>query len=187
MTSDQTIENKITSCVLEAKADVDRPDNEGFTPLMSSCQTGHDLCARALLEAKADLEKQTAKGFTALMLSAQNGHDLCARALLEAKADLEKQTAQGSTALILSCQNGHDLCARALLDVSCPPRTPLRAPRLALSLGAYVFKAVHVPPCGVEGAVRCKGQGVCLWARPTGQHEPRHCGFRLDVVFWPMG
>ena len=44
-------------------------------------------------------------------------------------------------------------------------------PRLALSLGAYVFKAVHVPPCGVEGAVRCKGQGVCLWARPTGQHE----------------
>ena len=40
--------------LLEAKADLEATQNQGFTSLMLSCQNGHEQCARALLEAKAD-------------------------------------------------------------------------------------------------------------------------------------
>ena len=67
---------------------------------MSSCQNGHEQCARALLEAKADPNKAEDGGFTALMWCCQKGNELCARALLEAEADPNKATDDGFTALI---------------------------------------------------------------------------------------
>ena len=42
--------------LIEKGADMEKPDNQGFTPLMSCCQKGHEPCACALLEKGASLK-----------------------------------------------------------------------------------------------------------------------------------
>ena len=65
--------------LIKGGAYIEKPDDNGWTLLMSFVVKGHEPCTLALLEAKADLEKQTALGSTALMLAAQTGHEqVCA-------------------------------------------------------------------------------------------------------------
>ena len=114
-----TVTNGHDQCALaliKAGADIEKPDNQGWTPLMSTVANGHDQCARALIEAKANIEAQIPSGHTALMIAAQNGHDQCARALIDAGAALEKVNKDSFTALMLAAKNGHDQCARVLIE-----------------------------------------------------------------------
>ena len=61
---------------IEAKADLEAQQNEGWTALMYSAQNGHEQVARALLEAGADRSKEVTgyAGWTALKLAERAGH-----------------------------------------------------------------------------------------------------------------
>ena len=60
--------------LIEAKADIDKVQEDGFTALMLSCRDGHDLCARALIEAKANIHAKRDDGQTALGIARSKGH-----------------------------------------------------------------------------------------------------------------
>ena len=68
------------SCILaliRANADVDKPNNDGWTPLMKACSNGHDQCVHVLLENHATVDTKTITGETALTLAKKRNHDLC--------------------------------------------------------------------------------------------------------------
>ena len=69
--------------MIEAKANLEATQNEGWTALMYAAQNGHDLCARELLKAGAVVDARQPDGETSLTLSCRGGHEICTRLLLE--------------------------------------------------------------------------------------------------------
>ena len=69
----------------------------GSIALMSSCQNGHELCARALLEAKADPNAENDNHVTALNLACEDKHEQCALLLLRAGAKPDIKDAWGDS------------------------------------------------------------------------------------------
>lgn len=68
------------SCILaliRADADVDKPNKDGWTPLMKACSNGHDQCVQVLLENNATVDTKTITGETALTLAQKRNNDLC--------------------------------------------------------------------------------------------------------------
>ena len=55
--------------LINAKADVNKTDEDGFTGLMAACENGYDACVLQLIKAKADVNKTGEDGSTALMLA----------------------------------------------------------------------------------------------------------------------
>ena len=68
----------------EGKADVDKVDDKGCTPLIMAAQNGHMEVVRFLVEeGKADVDKATTDdGSTPLLLAAQKGHTEVVRFLV---------------------------------------------------------------------------------------------------------
>ena len=71
---------------MQAEADVNMPNKEGFTPLMLVAENGHDKSIKVLIKAGADVNKLSNGSWTALMYAAQKGHDKCLEALIQARA-----------------------------------------------------------------------------------------------------
>lgn len=64
-------------------ARVDRPGNDGLTPLMTAASAGNDEAVRALLELKADPTVRDRRGQTALRMGTLNGHTNVVEAMRE--------------------------------------------------------------------------------------------------------
>ena len=75
---------QVVRALLEAKADPEKVQAEGFTALMCAAQNGHDLCALAMIEANANLDHQSLKNVTALNMACEGAHEECAVLLLKA-------------------------------------------------------------------------------------------------------
>ena len=60
--------------MLDKGAEVDRADEDGFTPLYIACQNGHVDAARLLLEKGAEVDRATKKGSTPLGIAQKKGH-----------------------------------------------------------------------------------------------------------------
>ena len=60
--------------MIDAKADVNVKNKDGFTPLYKCAQKGHLEVAQALIDAKADVNVKNKDGWTPLYLCAQAGH-----------------------------------------------------------------------------------------------------------------
>ena len=103
-------------CLLEAGADKDRPDHEGFTPLMLASAHGHLWIARMLLEAGAAKDCCNHAGLTALMLASKHGHAEISRVLQEVGADKNRRDNAGMTALMFAAASGHFEVASLLLE-----------------------------------------------------------------------
>ena len=76
--------------LLEHRADVNRQDGAGYTPLMAAAQWNNVDAIRLLLKHKADVNASNPRegpGFTALMAAIAEGNADCVKALLDAGAD----------------------------------------------------------------------------------------------------
>ncbi len=88
--------------LLEAGADPNISDADGFTPLMGAATYNHVEMISLLKEAGADVNvKEKTMGWTALMYAASNGHEETTKLLLELGADKTITDLDNKTALQL--------------------------------------------------------------------------------------
>jgi ankyrin repeat protein len=104
--------------LIEAKADLEKMNQDSVTALILSCQNGHVQCARALIEARAAVDHMDNNGWTALMAACQDGHDQCVHVLLQAGADrgIEVPGHAGWDAQKLAERNGHTAICELLME-----------------------------------------------------------------------
>ena len=93
---------EIVRLLLDAGADKNLLDCDGFTALMLASDRGHHEVVRLLLEAGADEGLTNCFGRTALMPASQAGRVEIVRLLLDAGADKNLLDCDGFTALMLA-------------------------------------------------------------------------------------
>jgi ankyrin repeat protein len=71
-------ERHVVAALLEAGAEADGADNDGFTPLMVAGYYGHSAVVQLLVDAGAHLHLKDATGSTAQDWAALQGEDECA-------------------------------------------------------------------------------------------------------------
>ena len=72
--------------LIEAKADIETVDEEGWTPLLHACSQGHEACVLPLIKAGASLSATTKDGATALSIARQKKHQAVCSLLEAAEA-----------------------------------------------------------------------------------------------------
>ncbi|MCE3255469.1 MAG: hypothetical protein K0R25_963 [Rickettsiaceae bacterium] len=108
---------KYLEILVDRKANLDKANNDGVTPLFAASQNGHHKCVETLLTNelnKADPDKAKNDGATPLFVASQMGHHECIKTLLEKGADPDKTTSSGATPLFIASQKGHHECIKAL-------------------------------------------------------------------------
>ena len=90
---------------IEASAEVDAQDKNGWTPLMIAVQFGHNGIAEVLMNEKVDLNKKNKFGETALYHAAETGNFDATEKLLEGNADVDTKNKDGWTPLMISLKN----------------------------------------------------------------------------------
>ena len=105
----------IVQLLLEAWADVDKPDGRGSSPVFKAVDIHHLEALRALLAARADADKANSMGQTPLLQAAANGLTEAASLLVQAGADKELNV-NGRTPLHTAVQGGHSGVVRVLLE-----------------------------------------------------------------------
>jgi hypothetical protein len=102
--------------LIQAKAEIDKANHKGLTPLWFASQNGHSDAVQALLNAKAEVDNaRPADGVTPLLQASYKGHIDIVNMLLEAKAEIDKANHEGVTPLSMASQNGHSGPVEALL------------------------------------------------------------------------
>ena len=96
----------VARALIEAGADVNAKEDDGWTPLHHCAQKGHLEVVRVLIEKGADVNAKEDDGRTPLHLSASKGHPEVARALIEKGADVNAKNDDGETPLHTCALNG---------------------------------------------------------------------------------
>lgn len=94
---------------LKAKgADLNRADNEGYSPLLAAAENGQLATLRYLVEkVGVDVRSRTKTRQTALMMACLNGKSDVCRYLLDRGANLNARSVQGGTALMYAAASGN--------------------------------------------------------------------------------
>ncbi|KAF6240871.1 hypothetical protein HO173_000663 [Letharia columbiana] len=100
--------------LLQRQVDVDRPDEEGKTPLFHASTLGKAFIVRRLLDAGANVHC-TAGSVTPLHVSAEKNYTSIVDYLLEAGANVNALNSKGNTALYWASNNGNLEMVRKLL------------------------------------------------------------------------
>ena len=100
---------------LEAGADVDLKEEDGYTVLMLAAQNGHTEVVQLLLDNGSDVNLKEEDGYTALIWAALKGHAEVVQLLLDNRAEVDLKKKHGSTALMWAAQNGHTEVVQLLL------------------------------------------------------------------------
>lgn len=106
-------------CTLaDAGADINLPDEEGWTALMAAASEGHTEVVRALASRQGvDINARNHDRETALMRAVISGHNEVAIELLAcSEIDVNACTQFGKTVLIIACSTGDALMVALLLD-----------------------------------------------------------------------
>jgi ankyrin repeat protein len=105
-------DEKAVAAQIAAKASIDEPNDQGWTPLIIAAYGGHLAVVRQLLEAGADPNRADTSGFTALIQAARFGHLDIVKLLHEHKAKLDARPTgsayQGTTVLHMAIEDKRD-------------------------------------------------------------------------------
>jgi len=108
----------LINTLIEIGADINKPGDLGWTPLMFAAAEGHAETVSALVKAGADVNATNALGRTALGFASSYGFLAIVKDLLAHRADpnIVPNDNTGWTALIAAAHKGHVDVIRALLD-----------------------------------------------------------------------
>ena len=110
---------RIATLLLQARANINQQDNDGWTALMYVClsETPHNDLVRLLIQSGADISiKESELQRTALMAAAYRGHTSIVQYLLDEGAPVNTQDVNGVTSLMLASQGGHSEVVRVLIN-----------------------------------------------------------------------
>ena len=99
-----------------SRADVNRRNPDGSTPLQWAVYNGDVAEVKRLLRAGADASIANKYGATPMSLAAETGNTEVLKVLLEVGADVESPNADGQTALLSVARTGNVEAAKLLLD-----------------------------------------------------------------------
>jgi len=97
---------RIVKALLEALADPNVQDSNGWSPLHYACALGNSEVAQTLLEYKAAVDVKDEYGLTPLQHACVHGHAAVAEILLEYKANVEIMGIGNATPLHYAAQSG---------------------------------------------------------------------------------
>ena len=154
--------------LVDAGADVNAKDNNGWTPLRWAASEGHADAARLLVDAGADVNAKDNNGWTPLRWAASEGHADVARLLVDAGADVN---------------------ARGLLDWAASHNRAEMA-RLLIDLGADVnartssWRPLHFAAFGNSAKVArlLIDEGADVNAKDSGGRTPLHRVSNAEVA-----
>jgi ankyrin repeat protein len=107
--------------LLQRGADVNRPDEEAFTPLCWAAAGGRKDVVNLLLEAGAQVNQRGQFGVTALICAAGWGHVEIVKRLIESGADVNLPDERGLTALTLAAVRGRAEMVKLLVEHGAKP------------------------------------------------------------------
>jgi len=167
---------------IDAGADVNARDMEGWTALMCAAQSNDNPeVISVLAEAGAEIDAPDNDGRTPLMFAAQgNANPEIVSALLKAGADLNAKDKEGKTALTLAGENENPEIA-ALLEKAATAGTP------STDEGASDEEVTDAPEAGADAPAANTADADTakadapdawvdgLWLKPTGLPEDTGC------------
>ena len=105
--------------LIAARADINRQDDEGRTPLINAAYHGHVECLKELIAARADINRKDNEGQTALIVTADQRHVECLKEIIAAGADINQQDTNGDSALMRAVHQGNNAIVRLLTEAGC--------------------------------------------------------------------
>ena len=106
---------KCVALLIDAGADVNIVDSEGFSAFILAAEQGHSECLDLLIKQGADVDRPVRLGMTALIRAAENGHINCVITLIEAGADVNISDSLGRTPLIAAGISESVRCMKSIL------------------------------------------------------------------------
>lgn len=97
----------VIKILLEAKANLNIPDDDGCTPLWIAAQNNQTEVLGILIATKVDLNTPNNEGSTPLWVAASNGLTEATKMLIESKANLNKPDNDGCTPLWVATKYNH--------------------------------------------------------------------------------
>jgi hypothetical protein len=141
---------EVIRALVEAGATVDRPRQDGATPLLAASQMGHVAAVEALLGGGAAVDRPMPDGATPLFIASQEGHTDVVRRLLVAGAD-RACAWQVQTSLETAQHYGHAGVVALLRNPPAGP-APVHAPQPATHPTATTTQLAQAFP-GVQPEV----------------------------------
>jgi quinoprotein dehydrogenase-associated probable ABC transporter substrate-binding protein len=102
--------------LVEKGADVNRPDPQGWTPLLNAARQRKDAMIKLLIELGADVNRPDGSGLTPIVAAAMRDHVPSIKVLVENGADIEQPGPQGFRPLALSIAESKYEAAKALME-----------------------------------------------------------------------
>ena len=120
--------------LVDAGVSVDKPTNDGETPLFIAAQKGNLIAVKAFIDAKAQVDLGNKDGVTPLHIAAQKGHKDVLVLLLKVKADVNAVTKDGETPLHMAAQKGDRRVVELLLNAEAKVNTATKDGKTPLLL-----------------------------------------------------
>ena len=106
---------KCAALLMEAGADVNIVDSEGFSAFIWAAEHGYSECVNFLIKQGADVNRPVRLGMTALIRAAENGRIDCVNTLIEAGADVNMADSLSRTPLIAAGISESVRCIKNIL------------------------------------------------------------------------